>query len=271
MDALADRNWRLIREDVREGPMHMALEEVATRTAVEDDLRTVRVFTWAPSTLSMGYGQAADSVDWAYCEDRGIDVTRRPTGGGGIYHDRHADVSYTIVAPADELPGNLMESYELLCEPILAGLRAMGVEAAFAEHEYPAIHQPACYLREIHPAHDIVAGGRKLSGNAQYRQRDAVIQHGSISVDLAPSEHLGVFADHGVDAETFRDRVTSVRAEAGIEREQAVETLEQALGEWCDADPEAWTDAELSAAAELAARKYSNEAWIHEREAPVEA
>jgi len=170
---LADRDWRLIRDEPRNGATQMALEEIAARTALEDDVRTVRTYSWEPSTLSLGYRQDADTVDWAFCEREGIDVTRRQTGGGGIYHDRDADISYTIVAPADEVPGKLMDCYELFCEPILEAFDRMGVDAAFASAEQDAIYQPSCYLRDINPAHDIVApaGGRKRERGEDQRQR----------------------------------------------------------------------------------------------------
>jgi len=155
--SLADREWRLIPEEARSGPMQMALEEVAAETAVAGGPRTVRAFRWNPSTLSLGYRQEPETVDWEYCDDEGIDVTRRQTGGGGIYHDHDADVSYSVIAPATELPGDLMETYALLCEPVLEAFDRMGVDAAFADAEQPAIHDPCCYLRAINPAHDIVA------------------------------------------------------------------------------------------------------------------
>jgi lipoate-protein ligase A len=265
---LADREWRLIPEAARDGPMQMALEEVAAETAASGGPRTVRAYQWSPSTLSMGYRQDADSVDWGFAEREGITVTRRQTGGGGIYHEEYADISYSIVAPADELPGDLMDCYEVLCEPILSAFHAMGVDAEFVPEEHPAIHEPACYLRALHPAHDIAVDGRKISGNAQYRTRDAVIQHGSLSYALAPDAHLGVFADSGIDAERFRERVTSVREEAGISRDDAVSALEDALAEWCDARVGEWTDDELDAARELADEKYATDDWTRERTAP---
>ena len=264
---LADREWRLIPEEARDGPMQMALEEVAAETAADGGPRTVRAYQWSPSTLSMGYRQDAASVDWDFAEREGITVTRRQTGGGGIYHDEFADISYSIVAPADELPGDLMDCYEVLCEPILSAFHAMGVDAEFVPEEHPAIHEPACYLRALHPAHDIAVDGRKISGNAQYRTRDAVIQHGSLSYALAPDAHLGVFADPGIDAERFRERVTSIHEEAGIGREDAVTALEDALAEWCDARVGEWTDDELAAARELADEKYATDDWTRERTA----
>jgi lipoate-protein ligase A len=268
MTDLADREWRLIREEARPGPMQMALDEVAARTAAEGGPRTVRVYRWQPSTLSLGYRQEPESVDWAFCADRGIDVTRRPTGGGGIYHDAVGDISYTIAVPAGEVPGELLACYELLCAPVLTAFERMGVDAAFAADEQPPVHQPACYLRAIHPAHDILAGGRKISGNAQYRQRDAVVQHGSLSYALAADSHLGVFTAD-IDAERFHDRITSIREQAGIDRESAVSALEATLGEWADASEGAWTDEELERAADLAERKYESDRWNRDREDPT--
>jgi len=270
MTAPADRTWRFVSEEARPGPMQMALDEVAAETAARGGPRTVRVYRWRPSTLSLGYGQDPATVDWAFCERAGIDVTRRQTGGGAIYHDAHGDVSYSIAAPAAELPGDLMDAYEVLCSPLLAALDRLGVDAGYAETERPAVHGPACYLREMHPAHDVVAAdGRKLSGNAQYRQRDAVLQHGSVTFERAVERHLETFTADLAPA-VFRDRVTSIRdrAEGGPSRAEAVEALETALVEWADAEPGGWTAAELSRARDLAARKYESTAWVREGEAP---
>ncbi|AGB37662.1 lipoate--protein ligase family protein [Natronococcus occultus] len=271
MTALADHDWRLIDDEPRAGATQMALEEIAGRTAIEDDLRTVRVYSWEPGTLSLGYRQDADSVNWEYCERAGIDVTRRQTGGGGIYHDRYADISYTIVAPAEEVPGDLMDCYALFCEPILEAFDRMGIDADFAGAEQASIYYPSCYLRDINPAHDVVApasagaDAKKLSGNAQYRQRDVVIQHGSLSYDLEPNHHVDVF-DSDVTADTFVDRVTSIREQTSLDRETAVETVADSLREWCGATDGEWRDAELEAARDLADRKYGADAWVRDRD-----
>ena len=271
MSDVADREWRLIRDEPRDGPTQMALEEVAGRTAVERGVRTVRTYSWEPGTVSLGYRNEASAIDREFCEREGIGLTRRQTGGGAIYHDARGDISYTIVAPSEEVPGDLMACYELFCEPILEGLRRMGVDADFAARERPAIHEPSCYLRGIDPAHDVVApageaDARKISGNAQYRRNDVVIQHGSISYELVPERHLGVFADADASVGQFRERVTGVREVSSIDREAAVALLGDALGEWCNATEGSWRTDELEAARELADRKYGAEAWIRDRE-----
>lgn len=264
--------WRLVAEEARPGPTQMALDETAAETAAGGGPCTVRVYRWEPGCLSLGYRQDPETVDWEFCRREGIDVTRRQTGGGGIYHDGWGDISYSIAVPAEAVPGDLLECYHLLCEPVLSALSRMGVDAEFASQKRPAIHQPACYLRELHPAHDVVAGGRKLSGNAQYRRHDAVIQHGSITFESLPARHLGTFAEPATSAATFRERTTDVASEtdraAGISRAEAVETLEASLAEWVGATPGSWTDEELERARERVETKYGAEAWIRDRDAP---
>lgn len=269
MADLSDRQWRVIDEERNRGALHMAIEEVGATTASTEDLSTVRIFSWEPSTLTLGYHQYPSTIDWAFCESNNIDVIRRQTGGGGIYHDAYADISYSIIAPATALPGDLLECYHLLCQPILEALDRMGIDAAFSETEHPSIYEPSCYLRSIHPAHDIIVDSRKISGNAQYRTRESVIQHGSISFDLAPQKHLGVFSDKGLTESDYRKRVTSIVDETDIVREEAAEIITTTLREWVDAEFGSWSDTERERAEGLAENKYQDEGWTLEREDPT--
>ena len=136
--ALADLDWRLIAEERRPGAVQMALDEIAAETAAAGGPATIRVYRWQPGTVSLGYSQNRAILDLDYCDRAGIDVTRRQTGGGTIYHDDWGDISYSIIAPAEALPGDLMESYRLLCTPLFAALEQLGVDARFVEGERDA-------------------------------------------------------------------------------------------------------------------------------------
>jgi lipoate-protein ligase A len=269
MTDIEGREWRLIREDTRSGPLNMALDEIAAETAANGGPRTLRIYRWKPATLSLGYHQDSNTVDWEFCDREGISVTRRPTGGGGIYHDTWGDISYSIVAPADELPGDLLETYELLCEPLFNWFDRIDVPVSFASEDRPAIHEPACYLRALHPAHDVVAtDGRKISGNAQYRRRDSVIQHGSILFDDATERHLACFADPP-SPERFDERVTNVREQVDVGREAAVTAFEESLADWADAEEGEWDGEELDRARKRARKKFASDDWNRRREDPT--
>ncbi|WP_418282394.1 lipoate--protein ligase family protein [Halorubrum sp. DTA98] len=292
-------DWRLIREERRPGPMQMALDEVAAETAAAGGPSTVRVYRWDPSCLTLGYHQDPDTVDWGFCDREGIDVTRRQTGGGGIYHDGHGDVAYSIATPASGVPGELLDCYHLLCRPVLDAFESLGLDVDYVDDTVPEIYHPACYLRELHPAHDMVAGGlgdstggcndnddgdgdgdgdggvrgRKIAGNAQYRKRDAVIQHGSITYAVDAERHLGTFAEPPVSVERFEDRVVGIDDLADVDRTEAVRAFEESLAEWVGGnangatlDPDgSWTAAELDRARELVAEKYRADEWVRTR------
>jgi len=264
--------------------MQMALDEVAAETAAAGGPATVRTYRWDPSCLTLGYRQDPATVDWESCDREGIDVTRRQTGGGGIYHDTYGDVAYSIAVPAADVPGELLDCYHLLCEPVLDAFDRLGIDAGYVEESMPELYHPACYLRELHPAHDVVAGGadggddrrRKIAGNAQYRKRDAVIQHGSLTFSVEAERHLETFADPAVTPAEFRDRVAGMGELAGVDREEAVAAVETALAAWVageDGEREgvtidrdgSWTDAELRRAEELVETKYHDEEWVRTR------
>jgi len=282
----AECDWRLIREERRPGPLQMALDEVAAETVAAGGPATIRTYRWDPGCLTLGYGQDPGTVDWAFCDREGIDVTRRQTGGGGIYHDGDGDVAYSIVVPAADVPGKLLDCYHLLCEPILEVFGRLGIDADYVDEEVPELYRPACYLRELHPAHDVVAAGRKIAGNAQYRKRDAVVQHGSLTYSVDAERHLGTFADPPVTRREFRERVVGMDELVDADREPVVRTVEETLAAWVlDGGVEgrgaersagggtvsaasiegSWTDAELERAHELVEMKYEADEWVRTR------
>lgn len=254
--------WRVIEEHGFPGSLQMALEEVIAEDVARGAPALVRTFRWDPSTLSMGYGQDHSTVDRSFCATNGIEITRRQTGGGGIYHDHHADISYSIVLPATAVAGDLLTAYHTLCEPLISFFHSIGIDADYADSTYSSIYRPACFLRDIHPAHDLLVDGRKISGNAQYRQHDVVIQHGSILFEGATADHLGVFDSPGVDGATFERRTTTIRDHVDISREQAIEELTDALRDWSGGRVDDWSTDEVDRARALADTKYADDEWL---------
>ncbi|MFB6268165.1 MAG: biotin/lipoate A/B protein ligase family protein [Halodesulfurarchaeum sp.] len=267
---LSERDWRLVPEESRSGPMNMALDEVAADTVAAGGPPTLRLYRWQPGTFSLGYNQDSGTVDWEYCASAGLSVTRRPTGGGGILHDRWGDISYSVIAPAADLPGTLLDSYHQLLEPLFDAFDRLGLDASFVDEERAGIYEPACYLRPLDPAHDIVLGGRKVSGNAQYRQREAIIQHGSITYEAVPETHLAVFDGVEATQSDFRDRVTGIREHVEMPRGEVVAIFEEALREWAAAEVGEWTADELVEARTLAQQKYRSPQWNRDAEDPRE-
>jgi lipoate-protein ligase A len=149
----------------------------------------LRVYAWSAPTLSFGRHQKALGLyDPARLAEQGVGAVRRPTGGRAILH--HREITYSVTAPLGALaPAGAArrESYARINRLLLAGLRALGVDAREAS---PAGRAP---VPDGAPCFETPTGGElvmdtehgvaKLVGSAQWQEHDALLQHGSILVD----------------------------------------------------------------------------------------
>jgi len=138
------------------------------------------VYAWERPTLSFGRNQTArERYNPGLVAELGLDVVRRPTGGRALVHYR--EVTYSVTAPVEH-GVSMRDSCASINSLLLHALEALGVTASEAR---PAgrTQPPDCSSCFAAPAAgEIVAGGRKLVGSAQYREGGAFLQHGSILV-----------------------------------------------------------------------------------------
>jgi lipoate-protein ligase A len=172
-------------EGARTGAANMERDRAMLR-AVERSPHPVvllRVYGWDPPTLSLGFHQALDGVDLEAARARGIDVVRRPTGGGAVLHWN--EWTYAIAGPLGlpQIGRRIPEIYAALGECLAAALRGLGIDARMAGEGRPGGF--ACFSGV--GGHEIAVGGRKLVGSALRRGRRGFLQHGSI---LAGPEHV---------------------------------------------------------------------------------
>lgn len=149
------------------------------------------IYSWLAPTLSFGRNQPARGrYDLRTIRAAGIDVVRRPTGGRAILH--HREVTYSVTAPVDE-SGPLRETYTRINRILQSGLSRLGVlvEAAPRPERASVPSARPCFAAPGEG--ELVAAGAKLVGSAQWRDGNALLQHGSILVDDDQSS-LPVFA-----------------------------------------------------------------------------
>ncbi len=156
----------------------MAWDQALMARARRTGEAVLRVYAWRRPTLSLGRNQTArGAYDLERAAALGIDFVRRPTGGRALLH--HHEVTYSVTAP-DAFDATLRGAYERINRLLLDALHALGVPA---EPAAPAARTPTpglapCFDQPA--AGEIVVGGRKLVGSAQWRHDGALLQHGSI-------------------------------------------------------------------------------------------
>ncbi len=194
----AKKSWRLIQDTSHDAATNMAVDEAMLYVS---DLPTLRLYSWTPAAVSLGYFQSLDKeVDLERCRKNGIDVVRRITGGGAVFHEK--ELTYSFTCPESLVPADIIRSYELLCGIIADALKRSGVDAVFS------------------PINDILAGRKKISGSAQTRKQGKVLQHGTIIFDVDVERMFSILRvpDEKLKDKMIRnakERVTSLK-EHGI-------------------------------------------------------
>jgi lipoate-protein ligase A len=188
--------WRLVSHPAGDGSWNMAMDDAIARAVGAGCAPpTLRFFAWRQPTLSLGCLQRArDAADMDECTRLRVDVVRRPTGGRAVLHDH--ELTYSLCLPLRGIWRRLSvaESFRLVGEGLVAGVRCLGIDARLGEGPggVPGSDRAgACFQVRRMPA--ILVDGRKLIGSAQRRWDAVMLQHGSLLLDLDLDLHRTVF------------------------------------------------------------------------------
>lgn len=212
-------SWRLI-DDLGSGARaaeHMARDLAVLDSVASGGLPALRLYTWSRPALSLGHFQDEGEVDQEACRRLGVEVVRRPTGGGALLHGSDLTYAVALARPA-RAAGAVDALHDLFAGALVDGLRRLGVEAAVVRHDgRSGPRGPVCFGSAR--GADLRVGARKLCGSAQLRRRTAVLQHGSILLDRLPFDERSLLPGCGpldLPAVTVTLRELGVRSDAPV-------------------------------------------------------
>ncbi len=251
--------WRLLLTGDMDAASNMALDEAVLRLNKDKHEGTVRFYSWKPKAISIGYFQGIqEETDIEKCNASGVDVVRRITGGGAVYHDDELTYSIIVNEKHPKISNNILESYGHICNGIVLGLEKLGISSEFK------------------PINDIITNGRKISGNAQTRRLGNVLQHGTIlrTVDVRTMFDLLLVPDEKIRDKMIsavEERVTSIsdilgeRLENDVIQNAMIEGFSEALG--VEFDKNSWlpTSDEYVLMDKIRREKYGNRKWNFKR------
>lgn len=222
-------------------PYNLAMEEALMDTIRPGSPGCFLLWQNSPAVIIGRHQNALSEANLPELKRRGINLVRRMTGGGAVYHDL-GNLNFSFILPQAE--DREIKQLDLL-NPIISYLKGQGVAAV------------------MEGRNDLTISGQgKFSGLASRQVSGGYQLHGTImyDVDLSILEHV-----LRVDPEKFKSKgVASVRARVtNLKPHLAIDlpTLWQGLREAYDLSPSP-LEGEVKARAEkLAQEKYSRDVW----------
>jgi len=222
----------------------MAIDEFLVMKQL--DYPILRIYGWSNPCVSIGYFQSIDDVNHERCQQEGVDVLRRITGGGAVFHDK--ELTYSFVTK--EFPQKILDSYREICEIVILTLKHCGFEAEFS------------------PLNDVTVKGKKVCGNAQTRKNNKLLQHGTILLQVDAKRMVSLL---NIPIEKIADKNISNIGDRvmGISKnfDKVTELMKKSAKEifQCELVPFSLDEDDLTTCKEIMKEKYSNKSWNFKR------
>ena len=140
---------------------NLAFEEYVF-TQMRFDEPVLLLWRNAPAVIVGRYQNTLEEIDEQYVKEHGIRVVRRDTGGGAVYHDL-GNLNYSFIIPEVD---RMKVDFRTFTAPVVKALQVAGIHA------------------EQSGRNDILADGKKFSGNAQHFSRGRLLHHGTLMFDV---------------------------------------------------------------------------------------
>ena len=179
-------SWFLLLEtEPRRAAENMARDEYLFRLCHESKRGFFRIYSWERPSFSTGVSQKADkALNLDFIKANGCAYVRRISGGKTVLHNH--EITYAVASSEDLFfkEHDLHQSYLLISRVLVQALQSLGVEATLSKgssSELSRSHNP-CF--SFPTPNEIEVRGKKIVGSAQKRDKQALLQHGSIPLTM---------------------------------------------------------------------------------------
>ncbi|MEE9488739.1 MAG: biotin/lipoate A/B protein ligase family protein [Candidatus Brocadiales bacterium] len=255
--------WRYVEDDGSSASFGLAADEyiarkvcTSTSTSTSTFTHVVRLYTYKDASVMLGRNQDVESeINLPCCAELGIDINRRPTGGGAIVMGK-GQLGVAIAGPVTGRSALLdsKTTFSPFTRAIIVGLSLLGIKS------------------EFRPKNDIYVKDGKIAGLATYTLDDngasAALYHASILADMDKDLMLRLLKKPGKkNTGNNGGAITTVSSELGrcVGTSELRGYIKRGIEKVLDAElvPEPFSQAELREIKRLEQVKYSSDSWIY--------
>lgn len=200
-----------------------------------------------PSIIVGKHQNTLAEINVDYVKANNIDVIRRLSGGGAVFHDP-GNLNFSFIMNKEN---NSTEGFKKYTRPILDVLKSLGIDARFEGRN------------------DLTIKGKKFSGNAKCIYNGKILQHGTLLFssklpDLSQALKVNPLKFQDKAVKSVRSRVTNISEH--LTQPLSLEAFENRIFEhiqslYPDSKTYQLTDNDISAINKLVDEKYGTWDW----------
>ena len=159
---------RLIRSEPASASYNMAIDEKIYLRYMKDGIPVFRVYSWQAPSFTYGVSQKpARELDINQCLKDGVNVIKRITGGGILFHNH--EITYSFTCSKDDIgeEKDVFVSYRKICAFLISFYESLGLKPYFACEAVDFVDRSAAHplCSASREKYDIVINGKKIGGN----------------------------------------------------------------------------------------------------------
>lgn len=178
---------------ITDASLNIALETYLVENRLVDE-PILLFYINAPSIIVGRHQNTIAEVNQPYIDGKQIQVVRRMSGGGAVYHDL-GNLNFCFIQDNDGSIGD----FAAFTKPVIDALHKLGAKGA-----------------ELKGRNDLLIDGKKFSGNAMYVKGNRMTAHGTLLFDsdldevtFALKPRKEKIESHGI--QSIRKRVTNIK------------------------------------------------------------
>lgn len=195
MPQMNNSDWITLDTGVASAEENMHLDAKLLQELDSNGPAILHFYSWSNRCATYGhFVKPGDFLNLREIEKRGIQLAKRPTGGGIVFHIW--DLAFSVLIPENHnhFAQRTLDNYHFINQRVLLALQDFFEEKEdlhLIKNDLPGLDASCrCFCMAQPTKYDLVVGEKKIAGAAQRKRKRGLLHQGTISLKIPEQSDL---------------------------------------------------------------------------------